>query len=205
MSSVEQPLGVTGGIGPAEALRWAHSNSPSRLEAAMTWRWLGATLALSGLATLGACESDEDGGTDVATDTSDVAADTAVDDTDSADTDSMDTGDDDVRDDVAETSAPAVVEVDCETVTPDATVSIAGLAFDPVATTVAAGQVVQWTNADTVPHTVTAGTPVTPDPDLFDSGNLAQDDTICLRFDVAGAYPYYCTVHPMMMATVTVE
>jgi plastocyanin len=163
-----------------------------KLEAAMTWRWLGATLVLCGLVSVTACESDEDGGTDVA---SDVATDTAVDDTGTADTSS----------DAAETGAPAVVEVDCDTVTPDATVSIAGLAFDPVATSITAGQVVQWTNADTVPHTVTAGTPVTPDPDLFDSGNLSPDDDVCLRFDDAGVFPYYCTVHPMMMATVTVE
>jgi plastocyanin len=149
---------------------------------------------------LAACEAEEESGTDAAADASDVAMDMGADDTSEADT-----TDDDASDDAPEAGAPAVVEVDCDTVTPDATVSIAGLAFDPVATSVAAGQVVQWTNADTVPHTVTAGTPLAPEPELFDSGNLSPDDDVCLRFDDAGVFPYYCTVHPMMAGSVTVQ
>lgn len=85
------------------------------------------------------------------------------------------------------------------TTTPDATVSISNFAFVPATVTVKAGGTVQWTNADSAPHTAT---------DLnnaFTSGNLAQGEKYSFKFTTPGTYTYHCLVHSMMAnATVVV-
>ncbi|MFH8898178.1 plastocyanin/azurin family copper-binding protein [Streptomyces coeruleorubidus] len=62
------------------------------------------------------------------------------------------------------------------------------------------GQTVQWTNHDSVPHTVTT----TKAPVKFDSGTLEQGDSWSYTFSKAGTYEYYCAVHPDMVASVKV-
>ncbi|MFE9442586.1 plastocyanin/azurin family copper-binding protein [Streptomyces sp. NPDC006602] len=62
------------------------------------------------------------------------------------------------------------------------------------------GQTVQWTNHDSVPHTVTT----TKAPVKFDSGTLNQGDSWSYTFTKAGTYEYYCAVHPDMVASVKV-
>ncbi|MCT9140945.1 cupredoxin domain-containing protein [Streptomyces violarus] len=62
------------------------------------------------------------------------------------------------------------------------------------------GQTVQWTNHDSVPHTVTT----TKAPVKFDSGTLEQGDSWSYTFKKAGTYEYYCAVHPDMVASVKV-
>ncbi|MDQ1046070.1 cupredoxin family copper-binding protein [Streptomyces sp. V4I2] len=62
------------------------------------------------------------------------------------------------------------------------------------------GQTVQWTNHDSVPHTVTT----TKAPVKFDSGTLEQGDSWSYTFTKAGTYEYYCAVHPDMVASVKV-
>jgi len=103
--------------------------------------------------------------------------------------------------------APDVEVVDCATVTADATVSTGDNFFDPTATTVSAGQVVQWNHDGAVVHTVTSGRPGRADSgDLFDSGLFNPGDTFCVRFNNAATVEYYCTVHPTeMLAAVTVQ
>jgi plastocyanin len=82
--------------------------------------------------------------------------------------------------------------------------------YDPDQLTVKKGDTIQVNNADTtMPHTVTNGESTT-DPNsakLFDTGIImagesAQLDTSNVD---AGAHPYYCTVHPYMTGTLTVE
>lgn len=78
-------------------------------------------------------------------------------------------------------------------------VFIQGMAFNPSTIKVAAGTTVKWTNKDAIGHTVTSGT------NLFNSGTIATGGTFSFTFTTAGSYPYYCSIHPTMTATVTVN
>jgi len=82
-------------------------------------------------------------------------------------------------------------------------------AYAPDALTVTKGDVITVTNDDTAPHTSTSGEgPQDPNAaKLFDTsiimaGETAQIDTASLE---AGDYSYYCTVHPFMTGTITVQ
>ncbi len=63
---------------------------------------------------------------------------------------------------------------------------------------VRAGTTVTWTNQDSAPHSVTFKN------GLKDSGLLYQGQSFSYTFNTPGTYQYYCTVHPYMVATVTV-
>lgn len=76
---------------------------------------------------------------------------------------------------------------------------IQGMAFDPGIITVAANTTITWTNKDGVAHTVTSNT------GIFDSGTINANGTYSHMFATAGTYPYHCTVHPAMTATVKVN
>lgn len=82
-------------------------------------------------------------------------------------------------------------------------------AYDPATLTVTKGDVIEVTNDDIAPHTVTNG--ASPGDanagQLFDTSIMmpagnAQIDTTSLD---AGEYPYHCTVHPFMTGTLTVQ
>jgi len=79
-----------------------------------------------------------------------------------------------------------------------ATVSIAGFAFGPQATTVHAGESVTWSNDDGSPHTVTFkdGSP--------GSKGISPGQAFTRVFDRAGSYEYFCSYHPYMTGRVTV-
>jgi plastocyanin len=89
----------------------------------------------------------------------------------------------------------------CEVVTTagEVTGSIADNAFDPADVSATAGQVVAFTNEDSVPHTFTL------DDASCDTGNIANGASGAIRFDAAGSYPFHCNVHPSMKGTVTVS
>jgi plastocyanin len=78
-------------------------------------------------------------------------------------------------------------------------VFIQGMAFNPSSITVAAGTTIKWTNKDAVSHTVTSSTA------LFNSGSIGPNGTYTFTFATAGNYAYYCTIHPSMTASVTVN
>jgi plastocyanin len=78
-------------------------------------------------------------------------------------------------------------------------VLIQGMAFDPGTITVAANTTITWTNKDGVAHTVTSNT------GLFDSGTINANGTYSHMFATVGTFPYHCTVHPSMTATVIVN
>ena len=69
--------------------------------------------------------------------------------------------------------------------------------------TVRPGQELYFNNVDAVPHTVTAGTPRAPG-DAFDSGLLTPGSNFAVEFDEPGVYSLFCSLHPDMVATVTV-
>jgi len=78
-------------------------------------------------------------------------------------------------------------------------VLIQGMAFNPLTITVALGTSVTWTNKDAVAHTVTSNT------GIFDSGSINTNGTFSYTFSTVGTFPYHCTVHPYMTATVIVQ
>lgn len=84
-------------------------------------------------------------------------------------------------------------------------VEITNFAFSPADVTVSPGTEVVFTNLDSAPHTVTAGSDAAPMPEVFDSGLLEQGESFSFVFDEAGTFAYFCERHPPMEATVTVE
>jgi plastocyanin len=82
---------------------------------------------------------------------------------------------------------------------PANTVSIKNMAFSPASMSVSAGATITWTNNDAIAHTVTA------DDGSFDSGNIPPGSKYSKVFSTAGTFAYHCTIHPMMIATVTVK
>ena len=81
---------------------------------------------------------------------------------------------------------------------------IADFLFE-TALTIKVGQPLFFNNVDAVPHTVTAGTPTNPQLADFDSGLLTPGSNFEVSFEQAGTYSLFCTLHPDMVATVTVE
>jgi plastocyanin len=80
-----------------------------------------------------------------------------------------------------------------------ATVSMLDNQFQPSLVTVAPGGAVTWTNADTLPHTVTAV------DGSFDSDIMMPGDSYSHQFGTAGTVAYRCTLHPGMTGTVVVS
>ncbi len=71
-------------------------------------------------------------------------------------------------------------------------------AFQPTNMQVKVGTTVTWSNQDNIQHSVTFKN------GMKDSGLLSQGQSFSYTFNTAGTYQYYCTVHPYMVATVTV-
>ena len=67
------------------------------------------------------------------------------------------------------------------------------------------GEIIRFGNADSVPHTVTAGSSIDPRPDEFDSGVLGTGGTFDVSFDQPGRYRIFCALHPEMQATVVIN
>jgi hypothetical protein len=66
-------------------------------------------------------------------------------------------------------------------------------------------QVLFFNNADSVPHTITAGSSGSPHLDEFDSGVLYPGSNFELKFSSPGEYTLFCTLHPNMTASILVE
>lgn len=78
---------------------------------------------------------------------------------------------------------------------------IQGSAFSPSTITVTAGTTITWTNKDGAAHTVTS----TNTPSLFDSGSMSNGGTWSHMFSTVGTFPYKCTFHSSMTASVVVN
>jgi len=70
--------------------------------------------------------------------------------------------------------------------------------YSPMEVTIAPGTTVTWKNLDGEPHTIASR------DGLFRSPALDQNDTFQFKFDTPGVYKYVCSIHPKMMATITV-
>ena len=79
------------------------------------------------------------------------------------------------------------------------TVAMEGVAFMPNVVTVAKGDTVVWVNKDAFPHTATA------QDKSFDSKEIAAGKSGRFTAKKAGTFPYVCTLHPTMKATLIVK
>jgi plastocyanin len=79
--------------------------------------------------------------------------------------------------------------------------------YDPSNVEVEIGAEVTWINNDTnMPHTVTSGSAGTGPTGVFDSGIMMGDGSSFKHtFDQKGEFEYYCTLHPWMIAKITVK
>lgn len=90
--------------------------------------------------------------------------------------------------------------VACADVDPVETVRMQNNSFLPHVVLVEVNEVVRFVNEDTMPHTVTSGSPGLPEAgEAFDSGQLAPGDEFCLRFVQPETYVFHCTLHPEEM------
>jgi plastocyanin len=77
--------------------------------------------------------------------------------------------------------------------------SLTTTAYSPNPLTVSAGTTVTWVNSDNTAHTSTSNT------GAFDTGTIAAGGSASFRFQSAGSFPYHCSVHPGMIATIAVQ
>lgn len=80
------------------------------------------------------------------------------------------------------------------------------IAYRPEVLILPVGSMVTWTQKDAGLHTVTSGTVTQGAADVitvpdgrFDSGNLAPGQAFRHTFQEAGAFPYFCALHPATM------
>jgi plastocyanin len=77
-------------------------------------------------------------------------------------------------------------------------VIVDNFSFTPGTTAVPVGATVTWTNHDDVPHNVVST------EKKFASPVLDTDEKFSYKFEVAGTFKYYCSIHPRMTGQVVV-
>ena len=81
-------------------------------------------------------------------------------------------------------------------------------AFSPNNIKVKVGNTIVWTNDDSTIHTVTSGSPNTPDAgQVFDSGLtslISPSKTYSHKFTSPGEFSYFCRLHPTMIGEIEV-
>ncbi|MGA8105256.1 MAG: cupredoxin domain-containing protein [Nitrososphaeraceae archaeon] len=84
--------------------------------------------------------------------------------------------------------------------------STSGAGYEPPTITASAGGTVVWDNQDNALHTATSGESPTPDG-KFDSGIIGanQESKPVTMPTEPGEYKYFCTLHPFLVGTVTVQ
>jgi plastocyanin len=87
---------------------------------------------------------------------------------------------------------------------PPVEVHATGFLFQPDQLEIEAGATVTWINDDKILHTVTSGTPDSPD-DRFDRQLDGKGTSTSIVFDEPGEYQYFCSRHPHMTGVITVE
>lgn len=75
-----------------------------------------------------------------------------------------------------------------------------GMSFSPASATAKVGQTVAWRNADSITHDVEQDAEGGFDTDAVAGGATSKPITMTK----AGALPYHCSIHPSMVATLTV-
>jgi plastocyanin len=80
------------------------------------------------------------------------------------------------------------------------TIDIQGYAYHPSNISVPRGAQVTWLNDDNVDHTATE-----KDNAAWDTQIIHNGESKAIKFDSPGTFRYYCTIHPYMVATLTVR
>jgi plastocyanin len=75
----------------------------------------------------------------------------------------------------------------------------AAFAWSPAEITAKVGDVITWTNGDSVGHRV-----ATDDGSCRMASNIRGGGSRSLRFTTAGEYAFHCTVHPSMTGTLII-
>ena len=91
-----------------------------------------------------------------------------------------------VQSTVADANAPVLTHV-----------AMKNMKFSPATIEIKKGDTVEWKNDDITPHTASSAT--------FNSGSIASEAAWRHTFTQAGSFPYTCTFHPDMKATVVVK
>lgn len=77
--------------------------------------------------------------------------------------------------------------------------------FAPFETKVTKGGTVTWTNKDSAKHTIVSGNIKTGPDGKFTSDLIDVDGKFSQKFDQAGTYEYFDTIHPWMKGKVIVS
>jgi plastocyanin len=90
------------------------------------------------------------------------------------------------------------------TTSADVTITIQGdrgnQSYSPPAATMTAGQTVAWHNGDSTAHTATQ------DSGQFNTGTLGGgSNSAPVTMSTRGTFTYHCSIHPGMVATITVQ
>jgi plastocyanin len=80
------------------------------------------------------------------------------------------------------------------------TIDMLGYAYHPGNISVPRGAQVTWVNDDNVDHTATE-----KDNAAWDTQIIRNGASKTIKFDSPGTFRYYCTIHPYMVATLTVR
>lgn len=79
------------------------------------------------------------------------------------------------------------------------TIEIVDFAFDDEALTVRVGAAVTFTNADDTAHTATARN------QSFNTDSIGSGESVTVTVGEPGTYGYFCSFHPFMEGSITVE
>jgi plastocyanin len=77
--------------------------------------------------------------------------------------------------------------------------------FVPEAKTINAGITIRWVNNDSTFHTVISGSYEKGPAGIFQSELIVTGADYSHKFNDKGIFPYYCTLHPFMTGTITVN
>lgn len=83
----------------------------------------------------------------------------------------------------------------------DAEFGIHNNAFDPSSLTVKSGTEVHFQNHDSIPHAIVANAGAS----VFATGSIAGGADGHITAPGPGTYPFYCSIHPSMKATLIVN
>jgi len=111
-------------------------------------------------------------------------------------------------DDAVDPATPTATE---ETASPAAnapgenvSIDVRGFGYTPETLEVAVGTTITWTNADQILHTVTSGSPDSPDG-MIDGQMPEAGATASHTFDTAGTVAYFCSRHEFMRGEIIVR
>lgn len=82
---------------------------------------------------------------------------------------------------------------------------IRSLCYIPDPITIKVGDVVEWKNNDSAPHTVTSGSENEGPNGIIYSSLIEPGEVFAFRFTDTGSFPYYCTLHPWKEGLIIVE